>query len=158
MLARGRAGVRGGDARGGAVITCPKCNKENQDHYKFCLGCGAELPREASPKKYSGTPPQGIPAQRGAQIVDESTSVGISATPVPARPSPAPAAFSAPATPAPVLAPIASSAAPAAPPMTCPECGHANPSANRFCASCGAKLAKPASLPAPAPAAAAPAP
>ena len=29
--------------RGDAVITCPKCFKENQDHYKFCLGCGAEL-------------------------------------------------------------------------------------------------------------------
>ena len=25
------------------VIVCPRCSKENQDHYKFCLGCGAEL-------------------------------------------------------------------------------------------------------------------
>ena len=64
MLARGRAGAHGGDARGGAVITCPKCNKENQDHYKFCLGCGAELPRDASPKKFAagGTPPHGMQA------------------------------------------------------------------------------------------------
>ncbi|NUQ78666.1 MAG: phosphopeptide-binding protein, partial [Polyangiaceae bacterium] len=44
------------------MITCPKCFKENQDHYKFCLGCGAELPREAAPKKFaSGTPPHGLP-------------------------------------------------------------------------------------------------
>ncbi|MEO8901237.1 MAG: zinc-ribbon domain-containing protein, partial [Polyangiaceae bacterium] len=30
------------------MITCLKCGKENQDHYKFCLGCGAELPRAAA--------------------------------------------------------------------------------------------------------------
>ncbi len=45
------------------MITCPKCFKENQDHYKFCLGCGAELPRDGSPKKFApGTPPHGVPA------------------------------------------------------------------------------------------------
>jgi pSer/pThr/pTyr-binding forkhead associated (FHA) protein len=30
------------------VIVCPKCSKENQDHYKFCLGCGNELPRDSA--------------------------------------------------------------------------------------------------------------
>jgi pSer/pThr/pTyr-binding forkhead associated (FHA) protein len=25
------------------MTTCNRCGKENQDHYKFCLGCGAEL-------------------------------------------------------------------------------------------------------------------
>jgi hypothetical protein len=25
------------------LITCSRCGKENQDHYKFCLGCGNEL-------------------------------------------------------------------------------------------------------------------
>jgi hypothetical protein len=25
------------------MIACPNCSKENQDHYKFCLGCGAKL-------------------------------------------------------------------------------------------------------------------
>ena len=30
--------------RTGATMTvCNRCGKENQDHYKFCLGCGAEL-------------------------------------------------------------------------------------------------------------------
>ncbi len=29
------------------MIVCPKCGKENQDHYKFCLGCGNELPRDS---------------------------------------------------------------------------------------------------------------
>ncbi|MCK6537981.1 MAG: zinc-ribbon domain-containing protein, partial [Polyangiaceae bacterium] len=45
------------------MITCPKCSKENQDHYKFCLGCGAELPRGAAPKPFSPqTPPHGVAA------------------------------------------------------------------------------------------------
>ena len=26
------------------MIVCLNCGKENQDHYKFCLGCGAKLP------------------------------------------------------------------------------------------------------------------
>ena len=43
------------------MITCPKCSKDNQDHYKFCLGCGAELPRGPAPKPFSPqTPPQGM--------------------------------------------------------------------------------------------------
>src|SRR3954454_6483816 len=29
------------------LITCNRCGKENQDHYKFCLGCGNELTRPA---------------------------------------------------------------------------------------------------------------
>jgi pSer/pThr/pTyr-binding forkhead associated (FHA) protein len=140
------------------VITCPKCNKENQDHYKFCLGCGAELPRSAAPKKTSGTPPQGIPAAKGPGIVDESTSVGTGK-----RSQPAPAGLAAPfptaPAPAPVLAPIAASSAAGAPPIACADCGHSNPATNRFCASCGAKLTakSAASIPAPAPAPAAPA-
>ncbi len=45
------------------MITCRKCAKENQDHYKFCLGCGAELPRETGPKPFSAqTPPHGVNA------------------------------------------------------------------------------------------------
>jgi pSer/pThr/pTyr-binding forkhead associated (FHA) protein len=33
------------------MITCERCGKENQDHYKFCLGCGAEL---SAPPKGAG--------------------------------------------------------------------------------------------------------
>ncbi len=31
------------------MIICPRCSKDNQDHFKFCLGCGAQLPKPASP-------------------------------------------------------------------------------------------------------------
>jgi pSer/pThr/pTyr-binding forkhead associated (FHA) protein len=41
------------------MTVCNRCGKENQDHYKFCLGCGSELPREAAaPRALSPrTPP-----------------------------------------------------------------------------------------------------
>jgi pSer/pThr/pTyr-binding forkhead associated (FHA) protein len=158
------------------VITCPKCFKENQDHYKFCLGCGAELPRDASPKKFApGTPPQGVPAAKGAQIADEPTNLGPGTAPAPAaaakRAAVAPTAampVSPPAAPAPAPVPIASPP-PAAPekavapfvappaasaPMVCPQCEHPNPPTNKFCASCGFKLARPAAAAEPAAAAA----
>jgi pSer/pThr/pTyr-binding forkhead associated (FHA) protein len=114
------------------VITCPKCSKENQDHYKFCLGCGAELPRDVAPKAFSPqTPPHGIkPFQGGAS----------GAAPLPAAPA-------APPAPRPVAA------APAAAGPGCPQCGHVNAPSNKFCASCGYNM----SLMSGAPPAAAPA-
>ncbi len=30
-----------------ARSVCPKCGREDAPHYKFCLGCGAELVRRA---------------------------------------------------------------------------------------------------------------
>ena len=114
------------------MITCLKCGKENQDHYKFCLGCGAELPRAAAAKPFTAaTPPQGVPAV---------------AVPAPA-PMPTPSAAPPPA-------------APAGPSATapCPQCGHVNGPGHRFCASCGYNLGALAGAnPSAAPAAAAPA-
>ena len=148
------------------MITCPKCTKENQDHYKFCLGCGAELPRDAAPKKFApGTPPHGVPAAGGrGGMVDEATSQGpgvarragggggaaafaagggggaaqqLAVAPMNAGP--------------PMGAPMATPVPPAlsAPPVICPQCEHPNPSSNKFCASCGFKLSKQPSVPAP---------
>lgn len=42
------------------MITCSRCGKENQDHYKFCLGCGNEI--KALPKAAAREP-----AERTAQ-------------------------------------------------------------------------------------------
>jgi hypothetical protein len=68
------------------MIVCNRCGKENQDHYKFCLGCGAELTAPAkpggdiavmktmmadssqlSPRPTGGTPAP-FPGQPGAQM------------------------------------------------------------------------------------------
>jgi hypothetical protein len=126
------------------VISCPKCGKDNQDHYKFCLGCGAELPRDASPKKGThGTPPGGVPVA-GTPIADEATALG-QGDPGPnlggALPSPSGAS---------------ASGAPAegipgdGPPVMCPQCSHPNPAGNKFCASCGFKLGRGGASAAPA--------
>jgi pSer/pThr/pTyr-binding forkhead associated (FHA) protein len=151
----------------GRVITCPKCSKDNQDHYKFCLGCGAELPRDAAPKPFSPqTPPQGIraaggpapggvaaPAPAAAQFAG---TVAISPAASPPRPAAPAAPIAAAAAPAPV--PMAAPAAAPAPAgasagtVICPQCGHTNSPTNLFCGSCGFRLGGVAPRP-PAPAA-----
>ncbi len=150
------------------MITCPKCSKDNQDHYKFCLGCGAELPRDGGPKPFAPTTPaQGIKAGAAA--------VAPVAQPAPAQPvapyvPPPPAALNFPPPPPPApaqpVAPVAAppsafrpqapsapvvqappppvAAAPVAVPVggtvICPQCGHVNGPANVFCGSCGFRL------------------
>lgn len=126
------------------MITCPKCAKDNQDHYKFCLGCGAELPRENAPKPFAPqTPPHGVPA-----VTDEAIAAAQTATAMPHHAAAAPAmppAYQQPAQPA--AQPPRPAATPAAGSVSCPQCGHNNPLGNRFCASCGYNLAAMASAP-----------
>jgi pSer/pThr/pTyr-binding forkhead associated (FHA) protein len=131
------------------VITCPKCSKENQDHYKFCLGCGAELPRDIAPKAFSPqTPPHGMRAAQPAAVAavaQAAPAVAVAAPMASAVPRPA------------VAAAPAAAAVPAAGTVTCPQCGHGNAPTNKFCASCGYNMslvagAPAAAMPAPAPA------
>jgi pSer/pThr/pTyr-binding forkhead associated (FHA) protein len=108
------------------VINCAKCGKENQDHYKFCLGCGAELTKSSAPKLFSpNTPPQGVkvPAElsRAAAL-----STAVSGGPA-AAPRPQPAATAPPPGPGPSN-------------VECPQCGQNNSTGNRFCAACGFNL------------------
>ena len=139
------------------MIACSKCSKENQDHYKFCLGCGAELPRSAEPKPFTAnTPPQGVEAvTEQAPPPEEPTVEGVApAAPAPAGMEEAPAA-----TPLEVAAAAEAAAASAEPAASendsCPQCGHSNPPSNRFCASCGYNVAalREAGAASPAPAA-----
>ena len=139
------------------MITCPKCSKDNQDHYKFCLGCGAELPRDAAPKPFSPqTPPHGVRAAQAAA----SAATGLAGTvAVAASPAMIPSRAPAPAPVAPIAAPPAPAPAAAAPApgggvVVCPQCSHINTTSNLFCGSCGFRLgsAAPRSIAAPAPA------
>jgi pSer/pThr/pTyr-binding forkhead associated (FHA) protein len=112
------------------VITCAKCGKDNQDHYKFCLGCGSELAKGATPKAFSAdTPPHGVKVSDGPRTQQAASpsaashaAVAVAAQP-PAVASPPPAV--------------------ATPGVSCPQCGHPNNLGSRFCASCGLNLSAP---------------
>lgn len=49
------------------MIICPNCDRENEDHYKFCLGCGTELSGSAripSPTTQKDAAPTAAPRAR----------------------------------------------------------------------------------------------
>ncbi|HXK16359.1 MAG TPA: FHA domain-containing protein [Polyangiaceae bacterium] len=134
------------------MITCSKCGKENQDHYKFCLGCGAELPRGSAHAKpfTSNTPPQGVPVMTAPAAGAPAPAAASAAMNFGATAAVAPA-------PRPQAAPTPSVAPAAGGGVACPQCGHIN-AGNRFCASCGYNLGALAGAAPSVPAAAAAAP
>lgn len=152
------------------MITCRKCAKENQDHYKFCLGCGAELPREQGPKPFSAqTPSHGVkpvvtaappaPTVSSPQAQVSNKAAMAATALVSSLPSPgaggsgqftsAPAQSGATAF-VPQQPPTATPMAPAVDAsggtITCPQCSQPNPRSNRFCASCGYNLSAAAQM------------
>jgi pSer/pThr/pTyr-binding forkhead associated (FHA) protein len=136
------------------VIVCPRCSKENQDHYKFCLGCGAELPRDAAKKEFvapvttTDPPPR---ADRNLQFAatqqGDATALQAAASQLFSNPPPQPAPVAklapAPAAPAPAAAAPARAPAAVAPPSAshnCPACGNPVPPDFKFCGTCGHRL------------------
>ncbi len=139
------------------MITCQKCGKENQDHYKFCLGCGAELARELVQKSIArGASPDAVQgyAEQGHERNYTERNYAEPATDAPPETAAAPM-LGADATHAsagmqaprirqafePAQVPPTSAATNGASAyVNCPQCDHHNPTSNRFCASCGYKL------------------
>jgi hypothetical protein len=64
------------------MTVCNRCGKENQDHYKFCLGCGAEL---------SGAPKAPAPASDMGMMKTMMADPGVGGAPL--RPIGAPPAM-----------------------------------------------------------------
>jgi len=119
------------------VIVCSRCSKDNQDHYKFCLGCGAELPREsleprsaaASGGERGTDPPPALSAASGA--LASAPRIEMDPAPIePARPEPVAVADPLP----PELAPLSDETSP------CSHCGAQVPENFRFCHVCGHDL------------------
>ncbi|MBX3217626.1 MAG: FHA domain-containing protein [Labilithrix sp.] len=132
------------------MITCPKCTKDNQDHYKFCLGCGAELPRDAAPKPFTPqTPPQGVKAVGAPSTPTAAPGAGAPLVQPQPQPTAAPPPQAAPSAAPPHAA--SQSQAPAGATVTCPQCGHINAPSNLFCGSCGFRLGGAAAPPKAAP-------
>jgi len=114
------------------VIVCPKCSKQNQDHYKFCLGCGTEL---GAPRPGSAVPP--------SSPRDEESDLELvgSALDEPTLPPTEPPEEGTP------LASVGSDEAISAQSAStgsapCPECSTPNPVGFTFCGNCGARLKK----------------
>jgi pSer/pThr/pTyr-binding forkhead associated (FHA) protein len=81
------------------VIVCPNCGKENQDHYKFCLGCGAKLPAPGQAAAPPPPPPPAAPVMP-APVVPPLPSAPAVAPP-PRPPAPPPQPYAAPQPPPP---------------------------------------------------------
>ena len=128
------------------MIVCSRCSKDNQDHYKFCLGCGAELPRASGKPRSSSTdtPPGGssgsgrstnAPRARAArgEALASAPQMDLEPTPMQAsRPEPVQVAQSDSLPPE--LAPMEDQTSP------CPHCGAGVPENFRFCHVCGHDL------------------
>ena len=126
------------------MITCHNCGKENQDHYKFCLGCGAELRRDkAAAKVTAPTPPSGF-ARPGQPAAGPAEAAAAPPTAAAAPSSAAQVAAVAAAAPpaAAAVPPVASQPQVAAESgqVSCPRCGTSNPITFKFCGSCGFDL------------------
>ncbi|HUJ59171.1 MAG TPA: FHA domain-containing protein [Kofleriaceae bacterium] len=161
------------------MTVCNRCGKENQDHYKFCLGCGAELTAKppggdmAMMKTMMQDPTQQAP-MTGAPLRGPSGTGGPMMAPQPARAAgmpgmPPSGPLGAPGMPPP-MAPMgpppgvpgfSPGFAPAAPQPAamrrCPSCGSDVPPTFRFCGTCGFRMdegSAPNMMPASGPAAA----
>jgi pSer/pThr/pTyr-binding forkhead associated (FHA) protein len=101
------------------LVTCPSCGKQNQAHYKFCLGCGGELPAD---RVAETTAKHAVPSPFAPAIREDNTREG----PPPPKPPPQRAAGSSSLN------------------KVCPGCGAENDPHHRFCSNCGSKLDAPA--------------
>ncbi len=109
------------------MIICQRCGKENQDVYKFCLGCGAELHKDAPPQNVAMM--KTMMADSGSDASSPSHGGGF-------PPPTGQAAHQQPMAPA--------------GPRMCGACGAEVPPNFKFCGVCGARVEdSPAAQPAP---------
>src|SRR5512140_2609168 len=150
------------------MTVCNRCGKENQDHYKFCLGCGAELtaaPKPggdmammktmmadsgSGPSPVAGAPLSGMggPMRGPSGGVPQPNSRG-STSGMPGMPPPGP--LGGPAMPpamqpmgpppgVPGFSPGFAPPAAATGMRRCPSCGSDVPPSFRFCGTCGFRM------------------
>ena len=60
------------------VITCASCDRENEDHYKFCLGCGANLDeqRESGEEEEEDASDASFCPSCGAEVIADQRFCG----------------------------------------------------------------------------------
>ena len=129
------------------MIVCPNCAKENQDHYKFCLGCGSDLPRAeevSTPARSTPTPATGIPSMSEEETSSAtqaiSSDAGSAATEFGTASEPAPPEPELEPAPAPAPEPEPAVSAPSGDGSTCPACGAVVSGGFAFCGACGTPM------------------
>lgn len=134
------------------MIICRACGAKNQPHYKFCLGCGADLAETIAPADEAlepTLPPEN--AEPGAPPAGDASARSTPAQAMPGLKSPRdPSESARPAPPAPRAIQAAVEPAPPSDPLAgdveaetrrnCPRCGSLNPVTFTFCGSCGLNL------------------
>ncbi len=98
------------------MIICPSCSTENQDHFRFCQGCGmdvSQVPRGSVPHEVA------------------KTDLNVEAMQEP---------LGTPMAPSVVVEPSVEVAVVAAPSYVCGSCGHTNEPGNVFCGACGCRM------------------
>src|SRR5512142_498959 len=118
------------------MATCKSCGRDNQDLYKFCLGCGGELGSDSkpinvdetpAPKRVEEVPSNGKPLDDDWELRDRRDSLAH-IEPIPAMGM----------TPPP--GELATSSGRFSAARLCPTCGNAVPGEFTFCGQCGARL------------------
>lgn len=132
------------------MITCSRCGRENQAHYKFCLGCGAELTNAVEtaaknsevelpledearsvtrvPGSATPTPPAGLPSV-GVQIANPKSSAGLVALPTNVGTGPETTTDE-----------DGDETDGSRPSNSCGSCGTPNPKDFSFCGGCGSRI------------------
>ncbi|MFH1131173.1 MAG: FHA domain-containing protein [Pseudomonadota bacterium] len=109
------------------MIVCGRCGKENQHHFKFCLGCGAKLdeiaPAPVQPPNMAGTSSPGLQAQFDNLHAFHDANIDEDNEPPTIQVSQS----------QPVLASEGDT-------VTCTNCGLTNPADFKFCGNCGTRL------------------
>ncbi len=104
------------------MIICKNCGRENEDEYKFCLGCGSALPKPSAEPAQPEAPKMIDCPHCGTTVPSNFKFCGACGGAISAQPAPEPAAAAqpAPAQPAPAAAPAQPEPAPAPAPTPTP--------------------------------------
>jgi pSer/pThr/pTyr-binding forkhead associated (FHA) protein len=112
---------------------CQRCGKENQDHYRFCLGCGGEIGDDAP-----AAPARSLPSLGGEDELDPMASTAMANPPRDEETDPAPTSVNnAPVAP---MGPVNTAPGPEPGKRPCPNCGNILPAGFVFCGQCGARI------------------
>lgn len=120
------------------MITCQKCGRLNEDHYRFCLGCGGKLAHQKVEDKTQNQPVPEPPSTRGVASANPARPLAeskqASSGTVPAASQAAVGALHKPSPGEPTAErPVQNH-------IPCPVCEYDVPKGDLYCGRCGARM------------------